>query len=333
MDERIRTIIALAAGVVIALLTPYMAFAAPMNNATNTLKISPVRRDIEILPGESEAVRITVTNLSDTAITVRAVANDFTSGDERGTPALILDENQYAPAHSLKRFMAPISNVTIPAKATETAEVVIAIPRDAQAGGYFGAVRFMPVSPDGGGQVNLSASAASLILVTVPGDVTEKLELTNFDIQQNGKSGEMLSSPENLQLTVRFQNQGGIQEGPFGKVSVLQNKSVVYEAEFNSKNPRDMILPGSARRFDIPLKNLNGFGHYTVNATFTYGKDNQTIQVTKSFWVISQLLIIAGIVGAVVLVGIGIGLWLFVRNRRQRNSYNRGHNGLRMRRR
>lgn len=315
-------------GVAVVLLTGSRVHAAPVSNTANTLKISPVRRDIEIKPGESKTVQATVTNLTNSSITVRPIENDFVSGDESGNPALILDANKYAPTHSLKRFMAPITDVTIPAKQAAVVNVVISVPKNAQAGGYFGAVRFAPATPDSGGQVNLSASVASLLLLTVPGDTVEKLNLTNFDVQQNGTSGEMFGNPNDLQVSARFENKGSIQEGPFGKVSVKQNDGkVVYETDFNNKDPRDMVLPDGARRWNIPLKNIGSFGHYTVNAVFTYGKSNQTIDVSKSFWVIPQMVIIAVIVGVFVLIGLIVGIWMFLRGYKHRILRKHGHSG------
>ena len=294
------------------------AQSANTNTSTNVLKVSPVRTDIEIKPGESKKIPVTVTNLTKTPITVSPIENDFIAGDERGTPALILDKDKYAPTHSLKRFMTPLEDVTIPAGKSKAVDVVITVPKDAKAGGYFGAVRFAPASPDGGAQVNLSASAASLMLVTVTGDIVEKLDLTSFDIQQDGKAGSFFQSANELQAAFRFENKGGAQVGPFGKVVVTQNGSVVYEADFNNKTPRDVILPDSARAWDIPLKKIGSFGNYTVTATFSYGQKNQTIEVTKSFWVVPQFIIIATIVGVLVLVGLIVGIWLFLRGYKRR---------------
>lgn len=300
--------------------------------SANTLKVTPVRTDIEIMPGESKTVPVTISNLTGGDLLVKAIANDFVAGDERGTPALILDENEFAPTHSLKRFMTPVPDLTIPANEGVTVNVVITVPADAQAGGYFGAIRFAPTDPANGGQVNLSASVASLILLNVPGDAVEKLELTDFDIQQGGKTGTDFRSANDLQLTARFQNKGSVQLGPFGKISVKQGDKLVYEADFNITNPREVVLPDSARRWDIPLKEIGEFGNYTVTATFTYGTKNQTIEVSKSFWVIPQYLIIAVIVLAVLILG-GIALAIYLIIRRKKNGHkHRGGNSSMQRR-
>lgn len=301
-----------------ALLVSSYAHATTVNNSTNTLKITPVRTDIVVQPGESKVIQTTVTNMTDTAITVRPIQNDFVAGDEWGTPALILDANEYAPTHSLKRFMAPLSDVTIPAKQAETIEVTINVPQDAQAGGYFGAVRFAPTSPEEGGQVNLSASAASLILLTVPGDLVEDIALTDFDITQDGKPGAFFSTSNNIQAAIRFQNKGNVQVGPIGKLSVKQGDEVVYETDFNNKDPRDVILPDSARRWEMPVNKIGSFGKYTVLATFTYGQKNQTIEVTRSFWVVPTGVIIATIVAVLLMFALIIGTWLFLRGYKRR---------------
>lgn len=313
-----------------ALLVSPLVAAAPtpaVNNSANTLKVSPVRSDIEVPAGTSKTVQTTITNLTRSPITVTPIENDFVAGDERGTPALILDSDKYAPTHSLKRFMRPLQNITIDAHNSRTVDVVITVPKNAQAGGYFGAIRFAPAAPDGGGQVNLSASVASLILMTVPGPTTEKLDLTSFDIQQDGKSSStFFQTPDNLKIAVRFKNSGNVQLGPFGKLSVKQGDKVIYSTDFNSNTPKDMVLPDSARRWDIPLDKIGTFGHYQVSATFTYGSKNQTIEVTKSFWVVPMYIIIAAIVGFVVLILVIIGIWLFLRSYKRRvlRSQNRG---------
>jgi len=299
--------------------------AEEKSNAANTLKVSPVRSDIEVKAGETKTVQVIVTNLTDAPVIVKPITNDFIAGDERGTPALILDAEQFAPTHSLKRFMQPLSDITLGPKSGKIVDVVIKVPKEAKAGGYFGAIRFAPANPDGGGQVNLSASVASLILMTVPGPTTEKLDLTDFQIQQKGANGTIFRTPDNLQLTFRFASSSNVQVAPFGKISVKKGDKVVYQTDFNQKDPKDMILPDSARRWDVPLKNIEGFfGKYTAYATLTYGKSNQTVEVKKDFWIISWTAIaIAG--GALLFLIILIVVVILLIRRRNRRRGPRHH--------
>lgn len=314
---RVTILFVLAAALLIVPQSP-STYAQTVNNSPNTLKVSPVRTDISIPAGTSKTVPVTITNLTKSSITVTPVENDFIAGDERGTPALILDANEYAPTHSLKRFMKPLPNITVAASSSRDVNVVITVPKDAQAGGYFGAIRFAPSSPDGSSQVNLSTSVASIILMTVPGPTVEKLTLTNFDVQRLGKTDSYFQAPDNIQVAMRFKNDGNIQEGPFGKISVKQGDKVVYSADFNEKKPRDMVLPDSARRWEVPLDKIGAFGHYTVLATFTYGAKNETIEVTRSFWVIPTSYIIGAAIALVVLILLIVGIVFALRGYKRR---------------
>ncbi len=294
------------------------------SSTANTLKVSPVRTDIEIKAGTSKEVPITITNLTGGDVLVSPIENDFVQGDENGTPSIILDANEYAPTHSLKRFMSPLANVKVPANGSAVVKVKITVPASAQAGGYFGALRFAPTTPDGGGQVNLSASVASLILLTVPGPVTEKMDLTDFNVQQGSKAGTDFRTANDLKAVFRFENKGNIQQGPFGKISVSQGDKVVYDYDFNLETPRDVVLPDGARKWEVPLKNIGDFGHYTVNATFTYGSKNESIDVERSFWVIPTAYIIGAIVALLLIIGFIVWLIFFLKGRKRRQA-RRGH--------
>lgn len=329
VKQSAKLIVTFSAAVV--LLAVSHSSVANAQGAANTLKVSPVRSDVQVDPGQSTTVQTVVTNLTNQPITVRPVANDFVANDESGTPALILDDDQFAPSHSLKRFMSPFTDVTIPAGQATTIRVVLNVPADAAAGGYFGAVRFAPTTPDGGGQVNLSASVASLILLTVSGPTNEKLDLSNFEVRQNGHTGTHFNSSDNLEVSTRFANQGDIQLGPFGKISVMKGDTVVYEADFNNKNPRDVILPDSARRWNIPLNEIGGFGEYKVVATFTYGVKNQTIEASKSFWIVPTWMIVTAIAAVLLVIGAIVLTWFLVRRNRHRRRALRGNGRLRRR--
>ena len=299
------------------------AAAASSTSATNdqnTLKVSPVRTDITIPAGTSSAVKTYVTNLSSAPITLQPIENDFIAGSkEDGTPSIILDQNSYAPTHSLKRFMIPLQNFTIPANGSKEVDVTITVPKTAQAGGYFGAIRYTPASPGGGASVNLSSSVASLILMTVPGPTVEQLGLTDFDVQQDGSNGTNFRTPDNLGLLLRFQNKGNLQEAPFGQIYVQKGKKVVYKYNFNQTDPKQEILPDSARRWTIPLKNLGKFGKYTVGGVFTYGTNKQqSIDITKTIWIVPTTYIIGGIIAIIVLILIIAGIIMFLKAYKRR---------------
>ena len=324
------SLLVLIVGISPALATAATTKSTSTNNVKNTansLQVSPVRSDVTIAQGKSGKVPVYITNLTDNTVVLKAIENDFIAGDEKGTPSIILDENKYAPTHSLKRFMLPLPNVTLAAGETKEVDVTIQVPSSAQPGGYFGALRFAPASIDGSQNVNLGSSVGSLILMTVPGTYVEKMTLTNFDIQQNGGTGSNFRTPDDLQLFIRFQNQGSVQEAPFGQIQVKKGKTTVYTSKFNTEDPKQTILPDSARRWTVPLKGFGKFGKYTVSATFGYGVKGQSIDISKTVWIIPSAYIY-GAIGAVILfiliiVGIIWGLKSYKRRilRHSRRRY------------
>lgn len=290
----------------------------------NSMKISPLRSDVTVKPGQTGTVKIYITNLSKSTVELQPIENDFVAGDEKGTPAIILDSNSYAPTHSLKRFMQPLKDITLAGGATKAVKLKLKVPITAQAGGYFGALRFAP-STKGSQPVSLNSSVASLVLMTVPGPTVEKLALTNFDIQQNGSTSNNFRSPKDLSVLVRFENQGNLQEAPFGQIQVLKGKKVVYSYDFNQTDPKNEVLPDSARRWDVPLQHIGKFGKYTVSGTFGYGK-GQTVEVSKTVWIVPTSYIIAAVIALLALILLIVLIRLFLKGYKRRvlrNSYRR----------
>lgn len=279
------------------------ASGSTTNNA-NTLKIAPVRTDLTVPAGTSAQVKVIVTNLTDAPVSIHPIENDFVAGDEKGTPSIILDENSYAPTHSLKRFMVPVSDFTIPAKGKKEVVMTVTVPKSAQSGGYYGALRFAPAAAVGTKSVNLSASVASLVLMTVPGPTTEKLNMTNFDVQRNGETGSNFRAGDGLNLLMRFKNEGNIQEAPFGQVYVKKGGKEVYTYSFNQDLPRQVVLPDSTRRWEVPLHGMDRFGKYTVGASLSYGSTGKAIEIEKTIWIIPWGYILAALAVVVLLIAL-----------------------------
>lgn len=286
--------------------------------SADALRVSPVRTDVTVKPGSTEIVEIQVSNLTEHTVHLNPVQNDFVAGDEQGTPSLILDANESAPTHSLKQFMSPIGQVTLDAKESKTIKVKITVPVGAQAGGYFGAVQFTPSVPGSGGQVNLSTHVASLILLTVPGDLVEKLSITDFEVKQEGKTPMFFTTGEDIELTARFENKGNVQAGPFGDIAILKNGEVVTRTSFNNEAPTDMILPDSARRWSVSTDDIGGFGKYEVLGTFSYGQNNQTIEASTTFWIIPRWLQYSALAVIVLIIALAVIVPIMVGRKRKR---------------
>lgn len=276
----------------------------------NGIKVSPVRSDITVNPGESRTLTLSVQNITSSDSEFQAIINDFVSNDESGQPALILDADKYAPSHSLKRYMAAIPNFSVAAGKSKEVKVTINIPSDAAGGGYYGAVRFAPAGSNGNSNVVLSASVGSIILVKVPGDIKENMVIDSFDVRrgEDGVGGSsFFTTNKKLYSVVRFKNNGNVHEQPFGKVRLLKGDKVLQETEINKADPKGNVLPDSIRRFNVELTKIGSFGKYTVQGNFGYGSNGQLLSASTTFWVVPLALII----GVIVLIVIAL-LLIFV---------------------
>ena len=299
---RIRNVIgSVSAGAVLLLSATMPAMAATSATSSgNGLRVSPLRTPVTVNTGTSQTVSIMVQDVSPGPMTVQAVVNDFEpSNDESGSPQLLLN-NQPAPSHSLKKLTGSIPNFTLQANEEKTVTVTITVPKNYPGGGYYGAIRFVPAGVNPSNSVSLSASVASLILVTVPGNYKEQMSIASMDVEQNGHMRSMFSSSKNLQVAARFQNSGDVQEQPFGKIQVKKGSKVVGSVEINNTDPRGYVLPSSIRKFTTPLKGVGSFGKYTVEGNFGYA-NGQLLTASASFWVVPTGLIALGVLALVVL--------------------------------
>jgi len=303
-------LLGLLAAVLISVAVP--ARAATPTGPGNGLRVSPVRNDITINPGETKTVTINVTNVTASPARFQAVVNDFIgSPDESGNPAIILDPNKFAPKHSLKRFIQPIPNFDLQAGQEKAIAVTIKVPANASGGGYFSAVRFAPASElnDPSQNLSLTGSVGSLILVKVPGDIKEQLSIASFDVRNKDKVNNFFTTNKGIDVVIRFQNGGNIQVAPFGKV-LLKNRSgkLLATYEVNASEPRGNVLPDSVRKFTVPLKNIGSFGQFKVEGNFGYGSEGQLLTASTTFYVVPRALVLIFIAIVLLLAFLVFGL-------------------------
>jgi hypothetical protein len=292
---------------------PLTHAATQSTSVGNAIKVAPVRTDLTIPAGESRRISITLQNLTSTSVEYEAIINDFVaSSGESGQPALILDANKYAPSHSLKRYITPVPNVTVGGGESKDVTVSVAIPNDAAAGGYYGAVRFAPAgSVDPTKNVTLSASVGSLILVKVPGDIKENMTLESFDVRTSPEAtsgSSFFTSNKDLYAVSRFKNTGNVHEQPFGKVVLKRGSKVLQTIEINNTDPRGNVLPDSIRRFSVKLDKVGLWGKYTVEGNFGYGSSGQLVSGSTSFYVfpLAYVLVALAVLAVIVLAVLGL---------------------------
>jgi hypothetical protein len=295
MKKLLKATVLILSGVVFLAVSPLTAIAATSTAATNGYRLSPVRTDLTIKPGSKAVVTVYITNASNAVENLEVVINDFQPpANETGNPALLLN-GATAPQHSLKQFVPTVpAAFTLQPKEQKAASVTITVPAGTTSGGYYGAIRFVPAGTGGSKNVNLSASVASLVLITVPGDLHEQLAISSFGIAQGNTSstGTLFFNNKNLKAVVRFHNSGNVQVQPFGKVLLKKGSNTLETQAVNNTDTPGNVLPDSTRAFNVKLTKVGWFGKYKAQGNFGYGSGGQLLSAQATFYVIPMTIIL-----------------------------------------
>jgi hypothetical protein len=275
------------------------------SSSGNGMRVSPVRSDLTIKPGTSQTVDVYVQNISGGKSKLKAIVNDFdASDDESGKPRILLDEKSESASHGLKRYIDKIENFELQADERRIIKVKISIPASAAGGGYYGAVRFLPQEVDASKNLSLSASVGSLILVTVPGNITEQASVVSLNVaRKEGKASNLFTNGSSLKASIRIRNSGNVQLSPYGKVQLKKGSKELGTFEINNTDPKGSILPDSIRKFSVDFGDkTKTLGKYTVSGNFGYGDKGQLIMATTSFYVVPLPIVITLVVCLLLII-------------------------------
>lgn len=296
---------------------------SPPNGLGNGFSISPVENLVTINKGSSGILTIYVENPTRQTLIAQPVINDFTaSTNETGQPSLILKNNAPLPSNNFKALVEPLPNLTIASGQQKSVQVTIDVPKNANPGGYYGAIRFIPTIVSGQqSNIGLTASVGSLVLLTVPGNLVQKLSVVQLGAQVNGNPGNFFTEG-NVEVLTRLDNVGNIHVAPFGKIEIKNMSGhIVDNLAFNTTGGE--ILPSSIRRFITQVPTRNWFGRYTIVANLGYGNSGSLITASATFWYLPVWFITLGILVIVLLVALIYWIVHSINIRRIRNSKRR----------
>lgn len=226
-----------------------------------------------------EYVRVMNPSYEDTITLQMEIEDIFPSGEE-GRIRLEVPAEERDP-FSLSSWITIEPEIfTLQPREEKPVKFVINTPEYAEPGGHYAGIlaRTQAVDgPDGVG-VGIIQRIASLVLLTVPGEMEEKLSLIDFKISKNYYE----YGP--IEFSVRFENTGTVHLRPQTSVSVnnfLGQK--VVEIPVETRN----VLPGAVRRLEAEWDQKWILpGKYTATLSGTYGRTNLPLKSeTVVFWV------------------------------------------------
>lgn len=287
-------------------------------SARRGISITPSKSELVLAPGSSwhTDIELAIDFPEDVDVSLEIVDFRGQENNEGGVPYFYqAEENQKKGV--LSRWMA-LEDVSLQMQAYEITRVplTINIPKNADPGGYYGAVLFHTV-PSGLSEEDSGAgtgtSIAALFLVTVPGDIEESGELVEFFMDR-----DIYETPP-LGAVVRFANQGSVHLKPQGRVEIYNTfGKLLGSMEINLDGGN--VLPGDVRRytetwgmtrslftdsfFELPLGDPLMMGRYKAKLWLWYGQDQRSIEAVDHFWVLPWKLI--------VIVWVGLTIFFYI---------------------
>ncbi|OGD79191.1 hypothetical protein A2368_04110 [Candidatus Collierbacteria bacterium RIFOXYB1_FULL_49_13] len=272
------------------------------------LTISPARQGININPGESSSYILKLINpgLAPVSGTIKAV--DFTVTDNQGTPELLDDAIIPSDYSGAAWIRLNTNRVTVAAGGKVEIPYRVVAPQDALPGGHYVAIVFEVTSdlPSGDARANQSAAGAiapriaELLYITIPGDITESAQVTQFlapNFQEYGP----------VQIDTTIANSSSIHIRPTGVITVTNMfGDVVAHLPLTEVN----VFPNASRVYANILPGKWHFGRFKAELQAAYGTQGETLNAVIYFTVFPVT--IAVIVLSILII-LAIIIYMFIK--------------------
>lgn len=269
----------------------------------SALTISPVKSEVTGDPGQRLVVDMELLNETAETKTYYASYENFEPADDSGSPKFI------GGGSGLATWLSTESSLTLAPKERRVVQYEIAIPVDAEPGGYFAAI-FWGEQPPGvdTNQVSVGGKLGILVLLRVDGDIPEGAGIADFDAA-GGRWYDMLP----ISFSYRVNNIGADRIVPLGQITIKNTWGGVA-GSLNANVTEGSVLPNSARRFEVtwedalPVQEFFSsamaqlryprIGFYRAELALAWGERNQSSVASYWFFIFPwQLLLILTVLG------------------------------------
>jgi hypothetical protein len=271
-------------------------------------RISPIRIDRLVYPGQVLEEKITITNLSDSPTTYYFYLTDFRASGEMGEAELVAPgtEKEYSLVSWIKITGEPIQ---LGPKEEREISFQIKIPQDASPGGYYGAIVAATTPPqvreegkEKGAIIEVAQQTACLVLLQIAGPVEENAMVREFSTDKDF----YFKIPFEVKFISRIQNLGNVHIKPSGIIEIKNYFGKAIETIPVNQDGAN-VLPKTIRRFENSWKKDIGFGKYTASLTLTYGtppdrggQGIKSLYAQTSFWILPLKIVLPIAVGILI---------------------------------
>ena len=294
----------LAAGV-------FLAPSVYAQEAQAGIGISPaiIEPDAHLDPGTTHEYSVTVKNLNNNEQTFYLSPRNIV--DMQGGTPIFSDTTEKTGMEMSEWIKLPITQITVPAGASERVVFTLEVPADATPGSHFGSV-FVSVDPP---EIERSGAAvgykvANIIIVRVAGEVVDSANIRQFATER------FFHSSKNANFSLRIENLGTVLVKPTGPVEITNMLGQKIDT-FIFNTDQASVFPGKIREYTFNWTGEGpGFGRYEALISTSYGDAGakKTLTSTVSFWVLPMNIILPALGAlAVILLITFIFVKLYIR--------------------
>ncbi len=305
--------IAIAAGIALSALHHMpvaVAQEAPLSQGVTAIPPKIGEDDtLVVKPGEKTQATLRVQNNSTKAVTITSLAQDFIVQSDGETPVPVLGGEEVSNRWSLASWMIIAPNEQlVGAGQTVGVNVLIEVPADALPGGHYAMVLHQPSTPGASvkaldGAANISASeitqkVGTLVYLRVEGPI-------NYEAFVRGFTAPKFTEYGPVPFSFTADNRSDVHIRPQATIAIydLLNRKV-ESIQVEPKN----VFPFTSRLFEAEWRRTWGWGYYRAQLTMSFGDQGQTITASIPFWFFPVKLVLAGLVGVLTLLAVGISL-------------------------
>lgn len=270
--------------------------------------------ELKAAPGEVVQTTIKVRNISDKAVTIHSVAQDFIIGEDGETPVPVID--QVSQRWSLASWVtvSPEYQDLAPNQVGQL-NVLVKVPDDALPGGHYAMVTHQPSNgkPETTVEVTTQDSSAivnqkvgTLFYVMVDGPINEEAFIRDFQIPKFTEFGP-------VPFSLSIDNQSDIHIRPRITVDISNIfGQTVDSIQLEEKN----VFPLSSRSYQGAWDRIWGIGLYKATVSMSFGNSGQVVTSHQMFWLFPITLLWVALVIILVAIVLTIAIRRHLQHRK-----------------
>jgi hypothetical protein len=229
------------------------------------LTVYPVIIDVPLLPGQQLTKQITLENLSNQPMPLRANLTDFQTEDEDG--GYVFPDTHTNPLLSWTRISP--SEIILPARSKQTVTLTITTPKNVPVGGYYGMLFFEPVAKSPTQTTQILGRVGVLLLgsIGVPDPHIPAAQILSF-------AHPLIIQSQTLPFTLRIKDLALQHFTAKPILTILP----LFGRQQKQYLEEKVVFPGKVRRWQSDLALPTGIGLYTITLAVSSGNGQQVTQ-------------------------------------------------------